>query len=76
MLKQTCSDAEEWRDLLRSLLSDNKSCFIVIGAIDECIRAEQEILLKVHQNNMNSSLVRVKVFLAFRLEIVKEVERT
>ncbi len=76
MLKLACPDAEVLGDLLRDLLTDDKSCFIVIDAIDECTRAEQEILLKVLQNVMNSSLVRVKIFLACRLGIVEEVERT
>ncbi len=35
MLKLSCPDAEELGDLLRDLLTDNKSFFIVIDAIDE-----------------------------------------
>ncbi len=47
MLKLSCLDVEELRDLLRDVMTGYKLCFIVIDAIDECTRFEQGILLNV-----------------------------
>jgi hypothetical protein len=81
-LKQLLGDSvpefEDLNRLVEKVSSVSREQFIVIGAIDECEKAEGKLYLSELQRLMNSSRVKLKIFLASGVHIgieLKEVLR-
>lgn len=61
--------------LLKDVLANTTTCFVLIDAIDECSKSERKVLLKVLRDIMVHCSSVVKVFLAVRPGIVEEVKK-
>lgn len=69
-------DAEDLRPLLQEVVDKSHTHFIVIDAIDECVKAERDTLLTVLRTTAESSRASLKIFIASRPDIGPEIERT
>ncbi|KAI9765585.1 MAG: hypothetical protein M1840_007274 [Geoglossum simile] len=78
-LKQLLRDSPpDFRDLnllMEKVSSVSQEQFIVIDAIDECEKAERNLFLSAMRRLMNSSKVKLKIFLASGFHIGIELER-
>ncbi|KAH0551737.1 hypothetical protein GP486_007045, partial [Trichoglossum hirsutum] len=75
LLGNSPPDFEDLNLLMVKVSSVSQEQFIVIDAIDECEKAERNLLLSALQSLMNSPKVKLKVFLTSGLHIGIELER-
>ncbi|KAI9766767.1 MAG: hypothetical protein M1839_004771 [Geoglossum umbratile] len=75
LLRDSPPDFKDLNLLMEKVASVSQEQFIVIDAIDECEKAERNLFLSAMRRLMNSSKVKLKVFLASGFHIGIELER-
>ena len=75
LLKDTSPDVEELGPVLEEVAAASKTHFIVIDAIDECEKIDQDALLVILRKLTESSRITVKIFLASRESISIEINK-
>ncbi|KAI9785686.1 MAG: hypothetical protein M1839_008703 [Geoglossum umbratile] len=75
LLRDSPPDFEDLNLLMEKVSSVSQEQFIVIDAIDECEKAERNLFLSAMRRLMNSSKVKLKIFLASGFHIGIELER-
>jgi hypothetical protein len=75
LFKCASPDAEELGPVLEEVAAVSTTHFIVIDAIDECEKADRDILLNVLLKVINSSQTRIRIFLASRESIGREIDQ-
>ena len=73
LLKSPCPEAQDLGNLLKDVLVTTKYSSIVIDAIDNCSKSEWEVLLEVLRDVVVSCSGVVRIFLAVRQGIAKDV---
>jgi hypothetical protein len=75
LLRDSPPDFKGLNLLMEKVSSVSQEQFIVIDAIDECGKAERNLFLSAMRRLMNSSKVKLKIFLASGFHIGIELER-
>jgi hypothetical protein len=75
LLKDSPPDFKDLNLLMEKVSSVFQEQFIVIDAIDECEKADRNLFLSAMRRLMNSSKVKLKIFLASGFHIGIELER-
>ena len=75
LLEDSPPDFEDLNVLMENVSSVSQEQFVVIDAIDECEKAERNLLLSALQRLMDSSRVKAKIFLASGHHMGIELER-
>ena len=74
LLDEGMPEAEDFLPLLTEVLAMFPLHFVVIDAIDECSKAERELILAMLRSAMDLSRTTVKVFIATRPDLDQQVK--